>query len=215
MYKRLKVPSLTNYYTFFYLLHKTLLSPTLSYSISLTHYHHLFSLLHKLSIFLPQNHTHTIILTHTRLCVCMLCPLDYSIRIVLHTWESKYKKVELCVEIKVEICLRGEYDEWVFLQLSNTIDRQTVCVSVPVVTLLKVMASEALPPKAIHILSNSCSLLNRYWSRGSIWANPSAALVRGAMDTCHHRTLSTDVLDHFFTTNLSEGNPNICKLTCQ
>ena len=54
---------------------------------------------------------------------------------------------------------------------------------VPVVTLLKVMASEALPPRAMHIRSNSCSLVNRYWSRGKIWANPRAALVRGAMDT--------------------------------
>lgn len=55
--------------------------------------------------------------------------------------------------------------------------------SAPVVTLLKVIASEALPPRAIHIRSNSCSLVNRYWSRGRIWANPRAALVRGAMDT--------------------------------
>lgn len=53
----------------------------------------------------------------------------------------------------------------------------------PVVTRLKVMASAALPPRAMHIRSNSCSLVNRYWSRGRIWENPKAALVRGAMDT--------------------------------
>ncbi len=55
--------------------------------------------------------------------------------------------------------------------------------SVPVVTLLKMIASAVLPPRAIHIRSNSWSLVNKYWSRGRIWANPRAALVRGAMDT--------------------------------
>ncbi|KAG7253980.1 hypothetical protein CRUP_013841, partial [Coryphaenoides rupestris] len=49
-------------------------------------------------------------------------------------------------------------------------------MDVPVVTLLKVMASETRPPSAIHIFSNSSSWLNKYWSRGRIWANPSAAL---------------------------------------
>lgn len=57
--------------------------------------------------------------------------------------------------------------------------------SSPVVTLLKVMASATLPPRAMHILSSSCSLVNRYCSRGRICANPSAAFVRGAMDTCN------------------------------
>lgn len=54
---------------------------------------------------------------------------------------------------------------------------------VPVVTLLKVMASAVLPPRAMHMRSNSCSLVNKCWSRGRIWANPRAAFVRGAMDT--------------------------------
>lgn len=40
--------------------------------------------------------------------------------------------------------------------------------SSPVVTLLKVMASDTLPPSAIHILSSSCSLVKRYCSLGRI-----------------------------------------------
>lgn len=61
--------------------------------------------------------------------------------------------------------------------------RVKISCRVPVVTLLKVIASAALPPRAIHIRSNSCSLVKRYWSRGKIWANPRAAFVRGAMET--------------------------------
>lgn len=40
----------------------------------------------------------------------------------------------------------------------------------------------------MHIRSKSCSLVNKYWSRGKICANPRAALVRGAMDTCKTNT---------------------------
>lgn len=59
--------------------------------------------------------------------------------------------------------------------------------SSPVVTLLKVMASETRPPRAMHIRSKSWSLVKRYWSFGRIWAKPRAAFVRGAMDTCGNR----------------------------
>ena len=38
----------------------------------------------------------------------------------------------------------------------------------PEVTLLKEMDSDARPPRAMHMRSNSCSLVKRCWSLGSI-----------------------------------------------